>query len=66
MTKDELMKSATKIRCWYEQAINKAFEFNGFFIESKPLEIVLKSNSDKKIIQFIDCLESQIDLLEEK
>lgn len=66
MAKDELIKSATKIWCLYGQAINKAFEFNGFLIESKPLEIVLKSNSEEKIIQFIDYVKSQIDLLEGK
>lgn len=66
MEKDELIKSATDIWCLYGQAINKAFEFNGFLIESKPLEIVLKSNSDEKIIQFIDFVKSQIELLDDK
>lgn len=66
MTKDELIKSATDIWCLYGQAINEAFDFNGFLIESKPLEIVLKSNSDEKIIQFIDYVKSQIELLEDK
>jgi len=66
MTKEELIKNATDIWCLYGQAINKAIEFNGFLIENKPLEIVLKSNSDEKIIQFIDYVKSQIELLEDK
>lgn len=66
MAKEELIKNATDIWRIYGQAINKAFELNGFLIECKPLEIVLKSNSDEKIIQFIDYVKSQIELLEDK
>jgi len=49
MTKDELIKNATDVWCLYGQAINRAFEFNNFLIESGSLENVLKSNSEEKI-----------------
>jgi len=63
MAKEELIKNATDIWCLYGQAINKAFEFNGFLIESKPLEIILKSNSDEKIKKFIEYVNTQITVL---
>jgi hypothetical protein len=66
MAKDELIKSATDIWCSYGQAINKTFEFNGFLIESTPLEIALNSNSDEQIIRFIEYVKSQIELLQTK
>ena len=34
MTKDELIKNATDVWYLYSQAINKAFEFDNFLIES--------------------------------
>ncbi len=66
MKKDELIKSAIDVWCLYGQAINKAFEFNDFLIESAPLENILASNSEEKIVQFINYVKSQIDLLETK
>lgn len=64
MKKDELIQNATKIWSQYGKAINKAFEFNDFLIESTTLENVLKSNSEEKINRFIKYVESQIKLLE--
>ena len=65
MAKDELINRATDKWCLYGQAINKAFEFNGFLIDGTPLENVLRSNSEEKIIRFIDYVESQIETLKE-
>jgi hypothetical protein len=54
LAKDELIKRASDIWCLYGQALNKAFEFNGFLIDGTPLENVLSSNSEEKIIRFVD------------
>ncbi|MCZ8298372.1 MAG: hypothetical protein O9297_14270 [Flavobacterium sp.] len=66
MDKEKLIKEAIESWCLYGYTINKAFEFKDFLIESKPLENVLHSNSEEKIIQFISYVKSQIELLEEK
>ncbi len=63
MPKDELIKNATEIWCLYGQAINEAFDLNGFLIESEPLEHVLKSNSEEKIKKFIEYVKTQITVL---
>ena len=63
MTKDELIKNATDAWCLYGQAINKAFEFDNFLIESAPLENVLKSNSIEKNKKFIEYVNTQITVL---
>ena len=66
MNKEQLIKEAIESWCLYGHTINKAFDFNDFLIESKPLENVLHSNSEEKISQFIFYVKSQIELLEEK
>ena len=66
MNKEQLIKEAIESWCLYGHTINKAFEFKDFLIESKPLENVLHSNSEEKIIQFISYVKSQIELLAEK
>ena len=38
MAKDELIKRAIDKWCLYGQAINKAYEFNGFLIDSTLLK----------------------------
>ena len=64
MDKELLINEAVQSWCLYGHTINKSFEFNNFLIESKPLENILKTNSEEKILKFIEYIKTQIVILE--
>jgi hypothetical protein len=65
MKKEELIQEAITVWCNYGKAINCAFEFKDFYIESEPLQKIIASNSEEKIQSFISYVKKRIEELEQ-
>lgn len=64
MKKLSLKEEAIITWCNYGDAINKAFNFINFNVDGEPLEKVLETNSEEKILKFIEYIKTQIEQLE--
>lgn len=65
MKKEELIQEAITVWCNYGKAINIAFKFNDFYIDSQPLQNIISSGSEERIKSFISYVQDKIKELEQ-